>query len=130
MGRKGDRRERELTNKLDDDGFAVIRAPASGSRTERELPDVLAADGDNTYAIESKASSGGKVYLDKQKVQGLDWFAKKFNAVPLAAFRWDRTEWLFLHTIDLYDTGGDTFRGSKERARERGYTYQDLLEGL
>ncbi|PSP42505.1 nucleoid-structuring protein H-NS, partial [Halobacteriales archaeon QH_2_66_30] len=28
---KGDRRERELVNRLDEAGFAVMRAPASGS---------------------------------------------------------------------------------------------------
>ena len=33
---KGDRRERELVNLLDERGFAVMRAPASGSATDRE----------------------------------------------------------------------------------------------
>jgi hypothetical protein len=42
--RKGDRRERELVNKLDDAGFAVMRAPASGSATARDLPDGLAGE--------------------------------------------------------------------------------------
>ena len=37
---KGDRRERELVNALDEAGFAVMRAPASGAATDRELPDV------------------------------------------------------------------------------------------
>ena len=60
---KGDRRERELVNDLDGAGFAVMRAPASGSATERELPDVLAGDGETFYAIEAKSSAGDPVYL-------------------------------------------------------------------
>jgi len=44
--KKGDRRERELVNRLDDAGFAVMRAPASGGATQRELPDVLAGNGE------------------------------------------------------------------------------------
>jgi len=41
-----------------------MRAPASGSATERELPDVLAAgDGDTFYAIEAKSSAGDPIYL-------------------------------------------------------------------
>ena len=48
---KGSRRERELVNKLDEDGYAVMRAPASGAATERELPDVLAGDGEDFYII-------------------------------------------------------------------------------
>ncbi|PSP40299.1 nucleoid-structuring protein H-NS [Halobacteriales archaeon QH_6_64_20] len=45
---KGDRRERELVNELDEAGFAVMRAPASGSATDRELPDVLAGRADRS----------------------------------------------------------------------------------
>jgi Holliday junction resolvase len=62
---KGSRRERELVNQLDETGFAVMRAPASGSATERELPDVLAGDNGYFLAIEAKSSSGDPIYLSQ-----------------------------------------------------------------
>ena len=61
--RKGDRRERELVNRLDEAGVAVMRAPASGSATDRELPDGLAGDGGTCYAIQGKSTSGRPIYL-------------------------------------------------------------------
>ena len=65
--RKGDRRERELVNRLDEAGFAVMRAPASGSATDRELPDVLAGDGGTFYAIEAKSTTDGGNYRVKKE---------------------------------------------------------------
>jgi len=73
--RKGDRRERELVNRLDDAGFAVMRAPASGSATDRDLPDVLAGDGETFYAIEAKSSAGDPIYLTGEEVESLIFFA-------------------------------------------------------
>jgi Holliday junction resolvase len=71
---KGDRRERELVNRLDGAGFAVMRAPASGSATDRDLPDVLAGDGDRFYAIEAKSSAGDPIYLDGAEVESWGYF--------------------------------------------------------
>jgi len=88
--RKGNRRERELVNALDEEGFAVMRAPASGAATERELPDVLAGDGDDFYAIEAKSSSGRPIYLEGEEVENLVFFARNFGAKPRIAVRFDR----------------------------------------
>ena len=96
---KGDRRERELVNELDEAGFAVMRAPASGSATDRELPDVLAGRTDRCssrsneqgaesdtdseplfYAIEAKSSSGNPIYLTGEEVEALVYFARNFGA--------------------------------------------------
>lgn len=67
--RKGERRERELVNLLDECGFAVMRAPASGSPTDRELPDGIAGNGERFSAIEAKSSSGNPIYLDAEEVR-------------------------------------------------------------
>lgn len=67
--RKGEHRERELVNRLDAIGFAVMRAPASGSATDRELPDALAGDGENFYAIEAKSSAGHRSTLTAPKLR-------------------------------------------------------------
>lgn len=80
--RTGERRQRELVNRLNDTGFAVLRAPASGSATDRNLPDVLAGNGESVYAIEAKSSNGNPNYLDGSEVDALEFFAENFGAKP------------------------------------------------
>jgi Holliday junction resolvase len=117
---KGDRRERELVNCLDEDGFAVMRAPASGSATERELPDVLAGDGVNFYAIEAKSSSGDPIYLTGEEVESLVYFSQNFGAKPKIGVRFDREDWYFFHPADVYQTDGGNYRVKKEAALDEG----------
>lgn len=104
--RKGDRRERELVNELDESGFAVMRAPASGSATERELPDVLAGNGDVFYAIEAKASNGDPIYLTHDEVAALVFFALNFGAKPRIGVRFDRKDWAFYEPRDIITDRG------------------------
>lgn len=123
---KGDRRERELVNLLDDDGFAVMRAPASGAATKRELPDVLAGNSVNFYAMEAKSSSGDPIYITEKKVDGLEFFSSQFNAVPTIAIRFDREPWRFLHPDWLYRTDSGNYRVKKETANENGLLKDEL----
>ncbi|MFC4359638.1 Holliday junction resolvase Hjc [Halobium salinum] len=124
--RKGDRRERELVNLLDEAGFAVMRAPASGSATDRELPDVLAGDGDRFYAIEAKSSSGNPIYLTGEEVEALIYFARNFGAKARIAVRFDREDWYFFHPGDLYVTDGGNYRVKKETALADGVDLDEL----
>jgi len=126
---KGDRRERELVNALDDRGFAVMRAPASGSATDRELPDVLAGNGEDFYAIEAKSSSGRPVYLDGEEVEALVYFSRNFGAKPRVAVRFDREDWYFFHPADLYVTDGGNYRVKKETALAEGVDMEELTGG-
>jgi len=123
---KGDRRERELVNRLDERGFAVMRAPASGGATQRELPDVLAGDGSTFYAIEAKASSGRPIYLSGEEIEALIYFAQNFGAKPLVAARFDREQWYCFHPADLYQTAGGNYRVKKETAIESGTPLAEL----
>jgi len=124
--RKGDRRERELVNRLDEAGFAVMRAPASGSATQRELPDVLAGDGTAFYAVEAKSSSGDPIYLDGEEVEALVYFSRNFGARPKVGARFDREDWYFFHPHDLHRTDGGNYRVKKETALDEGETIADL----
>ena len=126
LNTKGDRRERELVNRLDEAGFAVMRAPASGSATGRELPDVLAGNGSAFYAIEAKSSSGDPIYLDNEEVAALTYFAQNFGARPKVGVRFDREDWYFFHPADLHTTDAGNYRVKKERALE-GETIEDLM---
>jgi len=124
---KGDRRERELVNELHDAGFAVMRAPASGSATGRELPDVLAGDGDRLYAIEAKSSSGDPIYLDGEEVEALVYFSRNFGARPRIGVRFDRKDWYFFHPHDLHTTDGGNYRVKQSTALEDGTDFHEFV---
>jgi Holliday junction resolvase len=124
---KGDRRERELVNALDEAGFAVMRAPASGSATERELPDVLTGNGETFYAIEAKSSAGDPIYLDGEEIEALLFFARNFGAKPRVAARFDREDWFFFHPGDLYTTDGGNYRVKKETALAEGTDFDEFV---
>jgi len=123
---KGDRRERELVNALDGAGFAVMRAPASGSATERELPDVLAGDGGTFYAIEAKSSAGDPIYLTGEEVEALVYFSRNFGATPRIGVRFDREDWYFFHPDDCHTTDGGNYRVKKETALAEGTDFAEL----
>jgi len=123
---KGDRRERELVNELDGAGFAVMRAPASGSATERDLPDVLAGDGSTFYAIEAKSSAGDPIYLSGEEVEALVYFARNFGAKPRIGVRFDREDWYFFHPDDCHRTDGGNYRVKRETALAEGTDFAEL----
>ncbi len=124
---KGDRRERELVNRLDEAGFAVMRAPASGSATDREQPDVLAGDGELFYAIEAKSSAGKPIYLTGEEVEALIYFARNFGAKPRIGVRFDREDWYFFHPGELHVTDGGNYRVKKERALADGVDFPEFV---
>jgi len=124
---KGDRRERELVNRLDESGFAVMRAPASGAATDRELPDVLAGNAESFYAIEAKSSGGDPIYLTGEEVEALVYFSRNFGAKPRIAARFDREDWYFFHPGDLYTTDGGNYRVKQETAVAEGTDFAELV---
>ncbi|CAJ53777.1 Holliday junction resolvase Hjc [Haloquadratum walsbyi] len=128
--RKGDRRERELVNQLDEAGFAVMRAPASGSATERDLPDVLAGNGETFYAIEAKSSAGRPIYLTGEEIESLIYFAQNFGAKARIGIRFDRESWFFFHPNELHVTNGGNYRVKKETALSAGEDFESFVGGL
>lgn len=143
---KGDRRERELVNRLHEAGFAVMRAPASGSATDRELPDVLAGQAkpcsagrsDETcvsednggalfYAIEVKSSSEKPIYLSGEEVEALVYFSRNFGAKPRIGVRFDHTPWYFFHPADCHTTDGGNYRVKREAAVAEGVDFEELV---
>lgn len=134
---KGDRGERELVNYLNGNGWGVLRSPASGSATVRELPDVLAGNGRRFFVMETKWESGNKIYYDRDKILGLKFFGHKFGAEPRAVARFDAEygdpsygeDWpgYYLFGLDeLYITKEGNFRIKKEAALEYGTPVVDL----
>lgn len=111
--------EREIVNRLTDHGFAVMRAPSSGSSTTRDLPDLTAcracsdvltvdaglptpndsdratpASGPSTtmWAIEAKANSQRHIYVDDAEILALNRFANAGGYTAFIAARWKRDQ--------------------------------------
>jgi len=96
----GTTRENELVRCFDDLDFAVIRSPSSGSRTERDQPDVLASDkprshSKRAFALESKYGDPPS-NLDPEEVEALGRFARKFDAWSYIALRYKRDKSFYL----------------------------------
>jgi len=127
---KGDRRERELARMLSDDGCFPMRAPASGSSTERDLPDVHVGQNGFSVAIEAKSSSGDPIYIGEEELEALDSFAFAFGSIPLVGVRFDREDWYFFLPEDLYRTHSGNGRVKKKTAIEDGMSYDELLRTL
>lgn len=134
---KGDRAERGLVNYLDENGWAVLRAPSSGSATERELPDILAGNGEKVVAIELKRTSDTTAYFDQEKVEGLVYFAEQYNAAPMLAAQFDcehgdpayGEEWPAVYLADVWrteTTDAGTHKLTKTEALEAACPVHDL----
>lgn len=124
---KGSRTERELVRKLAEAGFAVIRAPASGSATARDQPDVLAGDSETFYAIEAKSSADDRIYLDGAEVASLVYFARNFGAKSRIGVRFDEMDWYFFHPDDLHKTDGGNYRVTRETALGEGEDFDSFV---
>ncbi len=124
---KGSSRERELVDMFWDAGFGVVRAPASGSATERPLPDLVAADGERTIAVEAKSSGDDSVYIDGGEAEELIEFSSRFGARARIGVRFDREDWYFFHPGDLHVTRGGNYRVKLETALQEGEDFQELL---
>ncbi len=104
-----------------------MRAPASGSATDRDLPDVLAGDDGNFYAIEVKSSAGDPIYLEGGEVESLVYFARNFGAKARIGVRFDQEDWYFFHPGDLYTTNGGNYRVKKETALAEGEDFEEFV---
>lgn len=112
---KGDRYERRLVDFLDAAGYAVMRAPSSGSATTRDLPDVLGLRLEDRVAIEQKyiGESDGHTYLDGEELEALERFADVADATPLVTARWRGTKTFYVYELPelrLEETDGGNVR--------------------
>ena len=125
---KGVREERELVNLLDRLGFAVLRAPASGSKTRLDRPDILAGRKGLIIALEVKSTSKRVLYVHGESVAQLKRFSERFGAKPFLAvkFKYTRKGWLLLDAEEI-ELRGKSFRLSLEEALRKGLTPEALI---
>ncbi len=106
--------ERNLVNTLWKKGFAVMRAPASGSATKRPLPDMIAGSKKRglQLVIEVKTTRSKTLYIENDSVHQLVEFAQTFGCDPFLAIRFKGRErgWLFLKPGQLQSTRGQNYK--------------------
>ena len=121
----GSQAERDLATALDACGWTVMRAPASGAGTGRDMPDVLAGRSErvgvgvderyrsNALAIELKTTSSTTAYVEASEVTALERFAHDFGATPLLAAKFKgagtRTRFWVVPTTEARMTDGGAF---------------------
>jgi len=127
---KGSDAERELARILWDNGFVVMRSPASGSAREDPQPDLLFSDGSNIFGAECKRSSKDRVYINREEVVELEAFCEHFGfgCEALYAVRFNYRPWYFLRLGDLEETDGSSFKAEEETVAERGITVEGLMD--
>jgi Holliday junction resolvase len=122
--------ERELARMLYREGFAVIRAPASGSKAKRVFyPDIVAMYKKNILVFEVKARGElSDIYIDKYKVERLRDFAERSGGEAYVAVKITSTgEWRVVPLRDLWTTKEGNYRVSKFTL-ERSIRLEELLE--
>lgn len=112
----GQDKERDLAKRLSDAGYAVMRAPASGSATQRELPDLLWSKPETPLSVmELKYTGENVAYFDAEEVQALGWFAACVGAKQFlcARFKQDTTYYM-AHPDDARRTESGRYAVDRE----------------
>lgn len=129
---KGDRGERELRDILGSEGFAVIRAAASGTAPGFDLPDLHVSNGGYEWAIEVKRHAGDRnQYLEQSETEALLRYVDLFRtAEAKVAYRVDHdTTWYFSDPRDLRETdSGNRVLDPDTRGEDPWTTLDDLLD--
>lgn len=107
MLRRGVNEERELVHKLAKLGFAVLRAPSSGSGTKLDRPDMVAGRKGLYLAIEVKSTRKNVIYITSESVKQLIRFSEKFGAKPFIAAKFKKRGigWRLIEPEKLENTG-------------------------
>ncbi|MEM2014258.1 MAG: Holliday junction resolvase Hjc [Desulfurococcaceae archaeon] len=106
--RRGFFHERDLVRRLWEHGFAVIRAPASGSRVKHLVyPDIVALYKGKAIIAEVKSMSKPRaIYIEKSRVEKLQEFASRASGEAFIAVKIvGAGEWFFVPIDRLIDAG-------------------------
>jgi len=127
LGHRGFREERELVNRLERLGFAVLRAPASGAGTKLDRPDLVAGRRGFCIAVEVKTTRRRVLYVRAESLEQLIRFAERFGAEPYLAVKFKRSGygWLLLKPDHMEKTGRG-YRITLEEASRRGIPLEAL----
>jgi len=123
---RGSAVERYIVSKLRDKGFAVLRAPASGSKRKDHVPDIIALKSGIIILIEVKSRKNGKkIYIEREQAEGISDFAKKSGGELFLAAKIDRTL-RFVKFEEIRKTEGGNYAIDLETV-EKGMDIDDLV---
>lgn len=123
---RGSAVERYIVSKLRDKGFAVLRAPASGSKRKDHVPDIIALKFGIIILIEVKSRKNGKkIYIEREQAEGISDFAKKSGGELFLAAKIDRTL-RFVKFEEIRKTAGGNYAIDLETV-EKGMDIDDLV---
>jgi Holliday junction resolvase len=127
---KGFTHERELARRLWKEGFAVVRAPASGAKTKRVIyPDITAIYKRTVLVIEVKVFSKPRdVYIEERKIRRLVEFADRAGGKALVAIKFIGSgEWRLVDVKGLELTPSGYYRIPKSLIYG-GIKLEELIE--
>ena len=123
---KGINAERELIHLFHSkEGWGAIRAAGSGSM-KYPCADILASNSKRYIALECKSSKEDKKYIDKEDIDELFVFSKKFGAEPWIGVRFTNTQWFFI-LADKLKSEGKCVVISKQDIEHKGVTFEKLI---
>jgi len=127
---RGFQAERDLVKLLWRLGFAVIRAPASGSKIKKAVyPDVVAIRKGKVLVFEVKRRSElSTIYVPKEQVEKLKMFSERAGGEAFIAIKIPGRDWVFVELKDLEELD-DKFRISKE-VLNKGLTIYDITKRM
>jgi len=123
--------ERSLVNILWKNGFAVMRAPSSGSATKRPLPDIIAGSKKRglQFVLEVKTTRLETLYVDYDSIHQLLEFSQTFGCEPYLAirFRGLTRNWIFSRPSQLQITKGKNYKITLKEALATGFDLKTLI---
>ena len=129
---RGIQEERTLVRKLWNTGFAVMRAPASGSSTKMARPDIIAGNKSKglQFAIEVKTTLKDCLYIREKSIDHLNTFAQRFGCQPILAikFKRKRRKWIFINPDQLSFTQSLNYKITFRDALRLGIDFKTLIK--
>jgi len=90
-------------------------------------PDILASNSERTIAVECKSVKDARKYFYKDELDQLERFARLFGAEPWIGVRFDKVGWFFMPLDKLERSSGSSFVFSLESAKDRGFSFDELI---
>ena len=122
---KGIRGERELIHLFNDAGWSAIRVAGSGS-SQYPSPDIVAGNAARRVAIECKVTKERKKYFEKEEIEQLQFFSKRFGAEGWVGIKFPKEPWHFLR-IESLESVGNSYVVSVEQAKEKGVVLETFM---
>jgi holliday junction resolvase Hjr len=123
--------ERSLVNTLWKNGFAVMRAPSSGSATKRPLPDIIAGSKKRSlqFVIEVKTTHLETLYVESDSIHQLLEFSQTFGCEAYLAIRFKSSSrnWIFIRPSQLQITRGKNYKITLKEALATGFDLKTLI---